>query len=72
MWQFDIKKIESAREEAGMTQAVAAAHIGATKQQWSAWVAGHNLPSIKTLSKICALFGKAPDYFFTRGVIQNG
>ena len=53
------EKIKQARLEAGMTQAIAGAHLEppVTPQMWNQWESGQRNPRWDTLERIAAVFG---------------
>ena len=48
------KKLAEAIKQSGYTQKQIAEQVGVTQQQISSYIKGKNLPSLDTLSKLCA------------------
>lgn len=51
------QQIRQAREDAGMTQATAAAKYGCTRTIWCQWETGSKSPSLNVLEKMAAVVG---------------
>lgn len=66
IYEFAPEQMDIAREAIGLTEMVAAAHVGATKQQWRQWSSGRNIPNVRTLLKMCAAFNQPPEFFFRK------
>ncbi len=62
---FNPERLTALREAHNLTQDDFASQLGIVKQQLSRWETGQNIPSVKTILRICNLFKIKPAYFFT-------
>lgn len=67
---FNSARIKELREVRGLTQEAFAKRIGGSKQLVSSWEAGDTMPQIKTLLKICTIFGVPITFFIRKGEVS--
>lgn len=65
MVEFRTEQIKALREDRGLTMEEAAAKVGWTRQRWHIVESGINVPTAKTLVKLCNAFNVSPSFFFT-------
>jgi transcriptional regulator with XRE-family HTH domain len=66
MWSFNRERLVALREMKGINQDVFARSLGTSKQHVSTWETGRRVLSIKSLVKICNLYGIDIKYFFAK------
>lgn len=62
-WQFDNERLVALRESLNNTQEEFASKMGIKKQQLCVWEKGHLWPGLRSLLKICSVFGVRPEFF---------
>lgn len=61
-------RLKEVREIKDLTQIEASQKLGVTKQQWSQWEIGKQVPTVNTLVRICNTFDCPPRIFFVHSV----